>query len=339
MRYRHLRIISVVFFFTLVVFGFTALFGLLRLGSYIKATTGITPISIVALLLDGESIINSTDGHINVLLLGIGGGDHEGGDLTDSMIIASFNTQKKSLALISIPRDLWSETLKDKINSAYHYGEQKKKGGGIALSKAIVEDVIGIPIHYSVVYDFSQFATFIDAIGGVDVEIEQSFTDTMYPISGKEEDLCGGDPTYACRYETVTFIKGVEHMNGARVLVYVRSRHSEGDEGSDFARSRRQQEVLQAIKQKLPALKLFFHPKLALTLFALIDKATDSDMTIAQDIALGKLVMRMNDAPIQKISIEPYLEEAPQWKYERYVLEPNVDYDQIHAFIEEELSK
>ena len=77
------------------------------------------------------------------------------------MFTLSLNTATKTVALISIPRDIWSETLKDKVNTAYHYGEEKKKGGGLLLSKVSVEDVIGIPVQYAVVIDFSGFKLWI----------------------------------------------------------------------------------------------------------------------------------------------------------------------------------
>jgi len=317
----------------LVVVFCIGIVGIFRFGAYVKDKTGITPFTTVALLLDGESMIHTNDGRVNILLLGIGGGTHDGADLTDTIIVASFHIKNKSLALISIPRDLWSDTLKDKINSAYHYGEEKRKGGGIPLTKAIVEDVIGIPIHYSMVYDFSQFASTIDSIGGIDVSIESSFTDDQYPIAGKENDLCDGDMTYACRYESVHFEKGTEHMNGTRALQYVRSRHAEGNEGNDFARGKRQQEVILALKERIYTLAPWFHPKQALELFGAFDKATDSDMTVAQLIVLGKIMMRLNNTVTQRISIEPYLIEAPLWQYERYVLEPEESYEDIQTFI------
>ena len=66
--------------------------------------------------------------------------------------------------------------------------------------------------------------------------IPKAFTDSQYPIAGKENDACGGDATFACRYKTVQFQAGSQHMDGKTALMYVRSRHAEGDEGTDFAR-------------------------------------------------------------------------------------------------------
>ncbi len=298
---------------------------------------GLTPVSMFQLATDGEAMVKSTDGRVNILLLGVGGETHEGPDLTDTIIVISFHLSKKSLALVSIPRDIWSDSLKDRINSAYHYGEAKKKGGGLMLSSIIVEDVVGIPIHYALVVDFSQFESLIDYIGGIDINEPTGFTDTQYPIKGKENDECGGDITYACRYETIRFEKGIQHMDGKRALMYVRSRHAEGGEGNDFARGRRQQDVIVAVKTKILSLEPWYHPDMSVRLFQFFDKATKTDLTIGQLLALAKRGMGVKQENIQKLSIEPYLEEASVEKYNRYALDPKESFEQIHTFIKDSL--
>jgi len=298
---------------------------------------GLTPLSMYQLATDGEAMVKSNDGRVNILLLGVGGGTHEGPDLTDTIIVVSFDLTKKTVALISIPRDIWSDSLKDKINSAYHYGEEKKQDGGLMLSSIITEDIIGIPIHYAMVIDFSQFETLIDYIGGIDITVPIAFTDTEYPIAGKEEDQCGGDLTYACRYQTLMFEKGIQHMDGKRALMYVRSRHAEGEEGNDFARGRRQQDVIVAVKTKILSMQPWYHPDMSIHLFQSFDKATKTNLTIGQLLALGKLGMGINPDTIQKISIEPLLTEAPLEMYQRYALIPKETFEEIHAFIQTSL--
>ena len=91
----------------------------------------------------------------------------------------------------------------------------------------------------------------IDFIGGVEVNVENSFIDKEFPITGKENDLCNNDLEYKCRYKIISFTKGVSSMDGQTALNFVRSRHAEGSEGTDFAREKRQQKVIEAIKNKL----------------------------------------------------------------------------------------
>ena len=195
----------------------------------------------------------------------------------------------------------------------------------------------GLVIHYVVVIDFSQFENLIDIVGGIDIVIPKAFIDTEYPIAGKENDECGGDTTFACRYEKVQFQAGFQHMDGIIALKYVRSRHAESDEGTDFARGNRQQDVIVALKEKIMKSKPWFHPYASIKLIQIADIATDTDMTIGEQLTLGKYLMSVQLHAITKISIEPLLINPPSWMYGSYVLVPEKDYETIHAFIKSTL--
>ncbi len=299
--------------------------------------TGLTPKTILGLVFDTGAPLASFGERTNILILGIGGGSHAGPDLTDTMMVISLNAKKSSMALISIPRDVWSDTLKDKVNSAYHYGEAKQKGGGLTLAKAISEDVLGIPIQYSAVIDFSGFKKIIDLVGGITVNVPEGFIDSEFPIEGKENDLCGGDPLFRCRYETVRFDAGIQQMDGARALTYVRSRRAEGTEGSDFARARRQQIVLVALKEKLMKVSTWFPPKRSIALMSAIDEATDTDMNIATWLTVGREIATTKEASIQRVTIDDLLTSPPVSLYGRYVLVPKDSFDAIYEYIKKQL--
>jgi polyisoprenyl-teichoic acid--peptidoglycan teichoic acid transferase len=300
--------------------------------------TGLTPGLAIQLLLNDGITLKSSDNKTNILLLGIGGGTHEGGDLTDTMIVLSLDNANKSAALISIPRDIWSDTLKAKVNSAYHYGELKQKGGGMILSKVVAEDVIGMPIQYSLLIDFSGFKDIVDLLGGIDVNVSAAFTDNDYPIPGKEHDTCPDDPTNRCVYETVHFDSGLQHMDGSRALIYVRSRHAEGEEGSDFARNRRQQEVLIALKDKIIHPLSWVTPGRLSGLPHVIDQATDTDMNMGELASVFKQYIRIKDGNVAKVSFDTMLTEAPSYLYNGlYVLVPVDSWDTIQTFIKNQL--
>lgn len=300
--------------------------------------TGLTPLTIIKLIVNGGATLKKFDERTNVLILGIGGGTHAGADLTDTIMVLSFDHSSRSLALVSLPRDLWSDTLKDKVNSAYHYGEEKKKGGGVVLAKAIVEDMIGLPIHYAVVTDFSVFKDVIDFVGGITLTVPHAFTDSEFPIEGKEDDECEGDRELRCRYEALHFDAGTQHMDGSLALKYVRSRQAVGEEGSDFARSSRQQEVLVALKQKLTAPSLWLSPLRVKQLLVFLEKAIDSDMNIGELATVGKLFSWIPQERIQHISLETQLYTPPAIWYGRYVLIPTESFEAIHAYIKEQLN-
>jgi LCP family protein required for cell wall assembly len=229
----------------------------------------------------------------SVLLLGYGGGTHQGGKLTDSIIVARVDPIQKQVTLISVPRDLWvnlpafeGKDFYSKINAAYAIGSDDKKysqkkteftgpAGGGQLAKEVLGQVVGFPIDHFVALDFQGFGKSIDTLGGVVVPVQRAFDDYNYPIEGKEEDTCGFDQdkiasltatlsgykletAFECRYEHLHFDKGPQLMDGTTALKFVRSRHSSQD-GGDFNRSERQRILITAVKDRI--FNLNFLPK------------------------------------------------------------------------------
>jgi len=248
------------------------------------------------------AIIENSE-NLNVLLLGYGGAGHSGGYLTDTIMLAHVNFEKKVLGLIFIPRDLWVESLKTKINAVYHYGQIKDpNGGGIKLVQSAVLETMGLPIHYTAVVNFNLFQKVIDLIGGVDIVVERSFTDSKFPIEGKEDIFPIKD-----RYETVSFEKGLTHMDGDSALKFVRSRQAEGEEGTDIARDRRQQLVLSAIKQKVVNPKFLLNRKNIASLYQLVMENTDTNISETVYPSLVRLAFDSRSQPTKEIvlSYEP----------------------------------
>lgn len=298
-----------------------------------------------------KSIIFNTDvpilkyqGRTNIAVLGIVGGSHEGSDLTDTILFLSIDYQKKDVVLISLPRDIWMENLKDKINSAYHYGEIKQKGGGILLAKSEVEEITGQPVHYAALINLVNLEKLIDLVGGIDVYVDKPFTDNYYPIAGKENDLCGGDPTYYCRYEKLIFEKKWYHMSGETVSKYVRSRYAEGDEGTDFARNRRQQQIIIALKDKIIQSSLWKNPTIVKKLIEIVNGSILTDMQLSEKMITAKLFLSLKDQSIRRILIDDgdeqkkikgFLETPPVVEYNgAWVLIPRTgNFDEIHKYV------
>ncbi len=257
-----------------------------------------------------HSTLATRNNRTNFLILGregspAGGSGRAGTDLTDTMILASVH-QNGDTILISIPRDLWVSSLRAKINTAYYYGEQHQPGsGGMILAKAAVEEIINQPVHYVVVIDFFGFEKTIDLLGGVDIEVERSFVDHKFPLPGKENDPCE-----TCRYETIQFSAGRQHMDGQMALKFVRSRQAEGDEGTDFARSRRQEKLLIAIKSKLLSRSVMTDFKLLWTLYQQILAATVTDIGPQIYPSLAKLALRAVKQPVHTAALT-----EPDWVY------------------------
>ncbi len=228
-------------------------------------------------------------------LLGYGGAGHDGGRLTDSIMVIKIDTGLKKIGLISVPRDSWvsfpSSGWDDerhwKVNAAYAIGSDDRsypnkpeqftgEAGGGNLARYSLEKIVGFPVDHFVALDFTGFRKAIDVLGGVDVFVERSFEDPFYPIPGEEDNVCEKseediaaltatlsaakvEQEFTCRYEVLSFTRGTVHMDGETALKFVRSRHSPTD-GGDFNRARRQRNLLLAVKDRV--LSIGFIPKI-----------------------------------------------------------------------------
>lgn len=221
---------------------------------------------------------------ISILVLGKGGEGHTAPNLTDTMMVVNFNNKSRRINVFSLPRDIWITEIRAKLNTAYHYG-------GFEMARNSVYSVTGLPIDNIVVVDFSLFKDFIDSIGGIQVDIENSFTDKKYPIAGLENDLCNGDKTYSCRYETIDFNEGDQKMGGDLALKFVRSRNAEGSEGTDLAREKRQQKVIDAVRQKLFSSEVIINPKTIKNLYSVFTRYVETDLDVNTIKILAKFAI------------------------------------------------
>jgi LCP family protein required for cell wall assembly len=249
-------------------------------------------------------------GRINVLLLGYGGVGHDGAYLTDSIMVLTLDQQTKKAAMISVPRDIWvkipySSTTGafNKLNAAYAIGadddgypnkasEFKGAAGGGNLAATVVGGILGMKIDYWVAVDFHAFRSVVDALGGVDVNVEKTFTDYYYPRND--------DPTVDPSWMTIHFNAGNQHMTGEKAIEYARSRHSLED-GTDFGRSRRQQLLLLAMKNKA------LSPEGATKVFGLMDALSSdfkTNMNLGQIKALSDLAKSVDPASIERVSVD-----------------------------------
>ena len=190
-------------------------------------------------------------GAFTVLLLGSDDDSKFSADqvLTQSMILIRVLPATKEVTMLSIPRDLYvhlSTGGYGKIDGAYSYGS-----AGAAI--ATVEQDFGVHVDDYIWVGLLGLIKVIDAIGGIDVVTSNPVMDDYYPA-----DIYSGDPF---GYQRVAVLAGPQHLDGIHAMEYVRSRH--GDLQSDFGRSKRQQQVLQAIRLKAKQLAPSDIPALA----------------------------------------------------------------------------
>ncbi len=282
-----------------------------------------------ALVRSGDKrLAGEEDDRVNVLILGVGGEGHDGPQLADTIILASFKPSLGKVALISIPRDLLVQT-KDfgavKINSVNAYAEQKEKGSGPATQARELSAALGQPIEYWARIDFRGFQKVIDAIGGVDVTVDRAFTDTQFPK---------GDGSDAFR--TVSFAAGSQHMDGKTALDFARSRHGSSGEGSDFARSKRQEKIIVAVREKLLRAGTLLNPFTLNSLFDTVRGSLLTNLETWETIRFANQAsgIKMSDISLHVMSDDNVLING-MTDEGAFVLRPkNGDWGAVAAFVE-----
>jgi len=213
------------------------------------------------------------------LLVGVDTRPNDGSTLnTDTIMVLSYNHKTGDIVMISIPRDFFvgvqDQGWYTKVNALYSIGENEQKGQGMSVLKEKVQQMTGLELQYFAMIDFTGFQNIVDTMGGVDVEVDESFTG--YMESGKP---------YPYQWDVYEFTKGTTHMDGATALAYARLRHAyEPDEASDFARARRQQAVIMAIKSKALSSQAYLDPHKILDLISVVQDDLKLSQITTEDI-------------------------------------------------------
>lgn len=250
----------------------------------------------------GSGLETDENGHTNIIVYGVGDKNHEGEDLTDTIMVVSINEKKNTVSMLSIPRDLYVETNNttigaNRINSIYglskeYYNDNSSKA--LEFTTATIGGFIDIDIQYYAKVDFTAFKEIVDAIDGIDVTLNEPFYDPEYPI--EELGL----------YTTFSLPSGENHLDGETALKYARSRHST----SDFDRALRQQQIIAALKDKALSLGVLTNPAKIKEIYSAISSNIETNLslseilymaTIAPNFTKDKMISNvLNDDPIQK---------------------------------------
>lgn len=250
-------------------------------------------------LLDGEG-----DGRVNILLLGVGGPSHPGGDLTDTIVVFSVDPVNGTASMLSLPRDLWVKMpvnyfgAYQKINAAYSSGKYSYLGktdlastdpqaiqAGMNSIDEAVSSVLGVTINYHVLVNFEAFREAIDTVDGVTVDVKTQ----VY------------DPTIAWENNNNPIIAGVglQTMDGAQALNYARSRKT----SSDFARNERQRELLVALKDRVMTLGTLSDPTKIASLMDTLGNNVYTDLSAQAATRLFGIMSTIEDDAIASLSL------------------------------------
>jgi polyisoprenyl-teichoic acid--peptidoglycan teichoic acid transferase len=235
------------------------------------------------------------------------------GDNIDTIMIASLNTEKKLVTLISIPRDLFFEDRK--INSYYHYF-------GIEKFIEKIVKISGREIVNHIMVDMMVFPDIIDELGGVDFEFSEELIDPSYKTIDDGE------------IGTLHYEKGIEHLGGTEALRVARSRYT----SSDFSRAKRQQKLIKALSTKIKTIKI---RDVIFTYIPMLIKKVDTDLSLLESSSLFWNVkdyeIRIGSVISSGNVLESEMYELPNGK-KMYILEPiDDDWDLIKQYINREI--
>lgn len=331
-------------FFSLIVLFSVSIFFLSLRGNPATLLQGVlTPVAVFSQI-TGQRL-KSTDGRTNILLLGLDRRSDPaitGSGLTDTIIVASVSERTKDAALLSLPRDLWSSSAGYKINALYAVG-------GIDLIRTTLEKMLDVPLPYYTVVDFTTFERAVDLVGGVEIDVPSDFVDNYYPRAGHENDTCGlslppeasesSEFAYPCRFEKVFFPQGRQKMDGASALKYVRSRHAGGDDGTDFARARRQQQVLESLARQALSWEVLLNPVKVKEIFDNYRTGVVTNIgfwEIERFAALGKDfdLKKIRTAVLDTDNVLTHPEPSPETNYQWLLVPRAGDFAEVALFVQ-----
>jgi len=259
---------------------------------------------------------------INILLLGSDQEKVKSIGRTDTIIVASINTELPAVTLLSIPRDFYAWIPShgfDKINTAFSRGAKNGyPGGGPGLMRATIEYNFGIRIHYHARVGFDSFIKIVDELGGVEVAVECPLHDTFPDPSDPEESTVDID-----------LLPGIHRLDGQHALWYARSRWST----SDFDRHRRQQQVLRGLYQQVMSLDII--PKIP-GLWSVVQETISTDLGLDEMLYLGAIGSRLETTDVKSSFVGRGVVESWTAPNGGYVLVP--DYEALEGLVREALA-
>lgn len=237
-----------------------------------------------------ESGIERSDDYMHVMVMGVDRRSDDAGR-SDTLMVVTVNKTAGRAEILSLPRDTRVKIEGngyDKINHAYAFGGSK-------LTRKTVEELLGVPMDYYVLVDVKAFERIIDAMDGIDIDVEKR----MYYEDPWDDN--GG--------LVIDLYPGMQHMTGDKAIQYVRYRDGEGDIG----RIGRQQHFMQAVTDKMLSPAIL--PKLP-QLVEEIRSAVETDMPLTDMVALAQLLPSIREQGMESVMVPgrpAYLEDVSYW--------------------------
>lgn len=204
--------------------------------------------------------------------------------MTDTIMLASVDLNQGTVKTIAIPRDYWSERYQTKINSLYEYGRKQNPSKPYDLLLQEIATLTPAQVRAVITISPVKLGQFIDALGGVEVDVPTGFVDTRFPRDDVDITTVR-DPKKL--YETIEFKSGKQNMTGHQALQYIRSRHGSNGQDNDIARAERQAVLLQAIARQMTQAATIKNPEILGELWQFYQREFDSAVPIETLVSLA----------------------------------------------------
>ena len=282
----------------------------------------------------------------NFLILGLDPRDDklEKTEVTDTIILASLNTQISQFNLISLPRDLWDYQNDFKINHIYQNSQDQAKPFDYIQDN--YSRITGQKIDKIIVVTTQNLIDFVNLIGGVNLYLENGFIDKEFP----NESYIDNPNSTIPMYKTVEFPQGWITINDSNVTEFVRSRKSSDDVksgGTDLARIQRQQLLIEAIIDKVKSREFLQNGKNLINLYNFwhkdITHNIDDSLLLSLFFKMGdnlkNLSLNKIDIPVGETSQDGVIYHPLKFINRQWVFIPNdKNYQSLINFIQKSIN-
>jgi polyisoprenyl-teichoic acid--peptidoglycan teichoic acid transferase len=261
--------------------------------------------------LNSSTLKGEDKGRVNILVAGVSTDDpgHEGGNLTDSIMLVSLDTKNHQAFLLSIPRDMWVNVPgygHSKINAANAFGDTGSfsapgyPSGGMGLLEEVVSQNFQIPIHYYAKINYSAFRDAVNAVGGISVNVQSEDKRGFYDPNISKADQ-----------GPLKLANGVQMLNGQTALNFARARGDPTGDGrvaygyarSDFTRTQNQRLMMLSLKDKITSGGVITNPVKISQLFDVVGKNMKTDLQPSEIRRLYDINKQIKGSDVASLSL------------------------------------
>lgn len=303
------------------------------------------PLILLIFLIAKAALNSPSQSTYNFLILGLDKRDDEfeKTSVTDTILICQLNIPRRQISLFSLPRDLWDYSLNMKINNLYPYYKAKTADYFVPLQTEFTR-LSGLNFAGTLVITTQNLIDITSKIGGIDVNLDQGFTDHQYPNPAYIASPSAKTPIYI----TVSYPAGNIHLDSTNITPFVRSRKSSDTAatgGTDLGRIKRQQLLLDALITKIKSqqfLSQITHLYVLINFWHGLEKNIPDSLLVSialhNSSALRATTINRLDIPVGNTQNSGVIYHPDRFINQQWVFVPrSSDYHELQLFLKGQL--